>query len=89
MSKFSEWVRAERGRQSALARHLNLKAPTVSEWVIGERPVPVRYALDIEAFTGGAVTRCDLLPTTWRRIWPELGTGQPVTESPAQGVANV
>lgn len=81
MSKLSQWIRAERGRQSALAAHLGLRAPTVAEWVSGERPVPVVYALRIEVFTGGAVTRQDLRPADWQRIWPELGETAAVTET--------
>lgn len=42
----------------------------------------------IEQFTQGAVTRQQMFPNDWQRIWPELATDAPVTEQPAQGVAN-
>ena len=60
------------GSQAALAGLLGVKQPTVSEWLRGERPVPVERIVDIERVTEGAVTRRDLRPDDWHRIWPEL-----------------
>jgi DNA-binding transcriptional regulator YdaS (Cro superfamily) len=68
----STWLKSERGRQVALAKHLNVTTPTVSEWVNSDRPVPLRHAAEIELFTGGAVTRRAMFPNDWQRIWPEL-----------------
>ena len=36
--------------------------------------VPIEYAASIERATGGRVTRRDLRPEDWHRIWPELVT---------------
>lgn len=35
---------------------------------------------DIEQITEGAVTRRDLRPDDWQRIWPELAETQPAAE---------
>lgn len=43
----------------------------------GLRPCAPDLAVLIEANTQGAVTRRDLRPEDWRRIWPELIGTQP------------
>ena len=60
------------GSQAALARSLNVTAPTINQWAKGVRPVPEKMAVAIEAITNGAVTRRDLRPNDWYLIWPEL-----------------
>lgn len=64
------------GSQSALAEAIGVKQPTISEWVRGDRPVPIERCVDIERATGRQVMRWDLRPDDWHRIWPEL-IGQP------------
>jgi len=68
------------GSQTALATILGVRQPTVSEWVRGDRPVPIERCTAIEQATARAVMRWDLRPDDWHRIWPELiGTdGAPV-----------
>jgi len=51
------------GSQAELARRLNVRTPTVSQWCSGSRPVPAARALQIEVLTCRAVTRVDLCPT--------------------------
>ena len=58
--------------QAALARLLGVKPPTVSQWAHGVRPVPIEHCLPIERATAGAVTRQDLRPDDYWRIWPDL-----------------
>ncbi len=72
MDALKTWLAAGRGRQVALAKHLNIRPPSVASWLVGKRPIPVEHAAAIEQFTGGEVTRQDLFPAEWRRIWPEL-----------------
>lgn len=60
------------GSQAAIARHLNVRAPTVNQWVKGSKPVPVRHCRKLEELSGGSVTRRDLRPDDWSTIWPEL-----------------
>lgn len=66
------WVDGGRGRQAALAEKLGMKPSVVSSWLSGRRPVPVAHAAAIEILTAGAVTRREMFPNDWRRIWPEL-----------------
>lgn len=62
----------------------------VQGWVANG--IPVAYCAVIEAQTGGAVTRRDMYPEDWRRIWPELAESeekQPGTSAhQAQGAIN-
>ena len=76
MQKLKAWLNEERGRQVALARHLRIATPNVVAWVRGEKPVPAVHAPAIEQFTDGAVTRRDLRPHDWARIWPELAVNE-------------
>lgn len=65
-----------RGGISALARDLKVTPATVSQWCSKDRnqyrPVPIERCVEIERITEGAVTRKDLRPHDWHRIWPEL-----------------
>lgn len=56
----------------ALARELAVPPSFVTKMCSGEKPIPVEHMAAIEAFTDGAVTRQEMHPTGWRRIWPEL-----------------
>jgi len=60
------------GGQTALAAKIDVKQPTVSEWVRGERPIPLERCVEIERATDRTVMRWDLRPEDWYRIWPEL-----------------
>lgn len=51
------------GSQAELARRLSVAAPTVNQWCSGERPVPPKRALQIEALTEGTISRADLCPS--------------------------
>lgn len=55
----------------------------------GYRPCSAELAADIERASAGTVTRQDMRPSDWRRIWPELATDEHLTAAQAQqqGVA--
>ena len=72
MQALKTWTAAERGRLAALAKHLGVSPPNVVAWTSGDKPVPMVHAAGIEIFTGGAITRRDLFPNTWHKVWPEL-----------------
>ncbi|MEW5512098.1 Cro/CI family transcriptional regulator [Pseudomonas asiatica] len=56
------------GSQAELARRLSVAAPTVNQWCSGERPVPPKRALQIEALTEGSISRADLCPSfPWKQ----------------------
>jgi DNA-binding transcriptional regulator YdaS (Cro superfamily) len=67
--KLNEWVKNQRGRSSALARHLNLPLSFVSRMCTGDKPIPAEHALAIEEFTADEVTRQEMLPEVWPRYW--------------------
>ena len=68
----SEYLTAH-GRAVQLAGAVGVTPATVSNWNSGKHPVPAELGADIERATGGQVTRQELFPDTWARIWPELG----------------
>lgn len=81
-----------RGMASALARGLGVPAETISQWRNGVRAVPIERCPDVERLTDGAVTRIDLRPDDWWRIWPELAALHPErvpepTPAPAEPAA--
>lgn len=72
MQTLKTWTGAERGRLAALAKHLGVSPPNVVAWSIGDKPIPVIHGAGIEIFTKGAITRREMFPDSWQRIWPEL-----------------
>jgi len=66
------WLKQERGRHAALARHLRIKPPQIACWLTEDKPVPVHHMAAIESFTAGEVTRQSMRPHDWHQSWPEL-----------------
>jgi DNA-binding transcriptional regulator YdaS (Cro superfamily) len=68
----------ESGTANGLAKAVGVSPVVISLWKNGKRPVPIGRCPAIEQATNGAVTRKDLRPNDWARIWPELvHQGQP------------
>ena len=63
-----------------LAQSLQLSQPFVTQMASGAKSIPVEHMAAIEAFTGGEVTRQEMHPTGWQRIWPELATNDTNSE---------
>lgn len=57
-----------------LAAELGVSVQSVYFWRSGKRGLPLEHGASIERLTGGAVTRKDLWPGDWQRIWPELAS---------------
>lgn len=57
---------------ASLARKLGISPVLISQWKTGARPIPLERCPDVERVTEGALTRRDLRPNDWHRIWPEL-----------------
>lgn len=55
-----------------LARHLGVTPQAINEWKKGKRPVPVSHGASIEEATKGVITRKEMFPDDWEKIWPEL-----------------
>lgn len=89
--KFNDWVNMQRGRSLAVARHLGVTPPVVSDWCTGQKSIAAIHCKAIENFTGGAVTCQEMRPNDWHKYWPELAQSpanqpQAATQSVAQGV---
>lgn len=69
--KLIDYVSARRGAQTELARAIGVPSQTVWHWAHDARHVPIHHCMAVEVATGGAVTRKDLRPDDWQRIWPE------------------
>jgi len=69
-----------------LARAIGVKDPAqIRQWrhgYAGRQPDPAN-CVSIEVATGGRVTRKDLRPDDWQRIWPELATPEEVAAAEA------
>lgn len=60
------------GSQIKMSEALGIAAPHLSLYATGKRQVPVIVCVDIERYTGGKVSRRDLRPNDFQKIWPEL-----------------
>lgn len=58
--------------REALARLCRTTLGHLRNVMYGYRPCSAELAADIERATGGTVTRKDMRPDDWQRIWPEL-----------------
>ncbi len=65
----------DRGLASQLAATLGVSASYLSQMVNGSSAISAERAVDIEQATNGKVTRKDLRPDDWQKIWPELIPG--------------
>jgi DNA-binding transcriptional regulator YdaS (Cro superfamily) len=70
-----DWLKAERGRATKLALHLEVSNATISEWANKRKPIPVDRCTPIESFTGSEVGR-KCLRSDWEVHWPELIAGE-------------
>lgn len=69
--KLIEYVKG-RGSQRDLADKIGITPVLISQWANALRPVPPERCVEIERATGGEVSRKDLRPDDWYKIWPEL-----------------
>jgi DNA-binding transcriptional regulator YdaS (Cro superfamily) len=66
------YTSSERGRAVALAARLGISPSYLSQMANGQSPISPERAVEIEQETGNQVTRPDMFPNNWKRIWPEL-----------------
>jgi DNA-binding transcriptional regulator YdaS (Cro superfamily) len=62
----------ERGIAKSLAATLGVSPSYLSQMASGHAPISPERAVQIEEATQKAVSRKDLYPDNWERIWPEL-----------------
>lgn len=67
-----QYLAQSRGLANSLAEELGITPVLISQWRYGRRAVPVERCVEIERATSGAVSRRELRPLDWQRIWPEL-----------------
>lgn len=67
-----EYLSQARGRQALLAKAICAHAPDISRWADGSRAIPFHFGAPIELATGGQVTREEMFPCDWEKLWPEL-----------------
>lgn len=60
------------GGPTEMARIIGVTTQAVCFWRDGKRILPVEHGAAIEAATKGVVSRKELYPNDWRRVWPEL-----------------
>ncbi len=60
------------GKAKQLAEEIGVHPSFLSQMVNGNRPISPERCVAIEQATNGEVTRKDLRPEDWERIWPEL-----------------
>lgn len=70
--RLQNYLAAKRGRQTDLAREIGIAVTFLYQIANGIRPVPIEYCAQIEIATNNQVTRKDLRPDDWQKIWPEL-----------------
>lgn len=58
--------------QSAFAEMAGVTQGMVWQWLKGLRPVSPTACVAIEKATGKAISRKDLRPSDWNKIWPDL-----------------
>lgn len=77
------YIAGDRGRASRLAGALNVSRSYLSQMASGTAPISPERCVAIWEQTEGMVTRQELRPDDWHKIWPEL---RAVSQQPA-GIA--
>ena len=62
----------ERGEAKKLAERLFVSSSYLSQMASGRCSISPARCVKIEAVTDGKVSRRDLRPDDWQKIWPEL-----------------
>ena len=62
-------------KKAVFARSIGVAPALLHQWLRGSRPVAIPHCAPIERATAGLVSRKDLRPDDWAKIWPELITG--------------
>lgn len=77
------YITAERGRAATLAAIINVSPSYLSQLISGASAISPERCVEIERATDGAVTRKDLRPDDWQKIWPELDPAHRRATDPA------
>lgn len=66
----------ERGGAARLAEELSISNSYLSQLASGAAPISPARCVEIERVTNGKVTRKELRPDDWEKIWPEIANGR-------------
>lgn len=66
------YISIRHGKAKVLAYEIGVSPSFLSQMAAGDRSVSPEYAVAIEQATNGAVTRKDLRPNDFWKIWPDL-----------------
>lgn len=69
------------GGRAILAKKLGVSQAAIGNWKMRDR-IPLEHCPTIEILTGGVVTRRELCPLKWEKMWPELAQ-DPASPAPA------
>lgn len=82
------YLNQEKGTAQKLAAVLAVSKSYLSQLASGKAALSAQRCVEIEEATNGAVTRRDLRPTDFHRIWPELRDApKPKDEPTAESAA--
>ena len=77
------------GGPAVVARALNVTTQTVCFYRDGDRRLKTDHGATLESLSGGMVTRKQMWPESWARIWPELAAPDTAsTQAAEDGVVN-
>lgn len=65
-----------RGTAASLAKAIGVSPSYLSQMASGQSPISPERCVAIERWTEGVVSRRDLRPDDWARIWPELADSE-------------
>jgi DNA-binding transcriptional regulator YdaS (Cro superfamily) len=72
-----QYIQSERGNGMKLAEKLGVSISTISQFASGAKSISPAHAGVIFTFTAGKVSRQELRPDDFWRIWPDLAHFEP------------
>lgn len=70
--KLKEYFVTRHGEQAKMAKTLGVSTSQMSQMVNGTCAISNERCVLIETITSGVVSRKDLRPDNWQKLWPEL-----------------
>ncbi|MGG6154997.1 transcriptional regulator [Salmonella enterica] len=77
-------TKAARGEAKSLATQLGVSRSYLSQMASGVAVINPERCVKIELATKGVVSRKDLRPDDWMRIWPELADSEQIPSTQKQ-----
>jgi DNA-binding transcriptional regulator YdaS (Cro superfamily) len=77
--KLTDYLESHGVAAVSMAEKIGCHASYLSQMVTGKRPFAAEYCVAIEKATAGEVTRQELRPDDFWKIWPDLAHLAPAT----------